>query len=99
MAIYCEDEFGCIAAATGVASDVVQRHEKRFEAAAIWYRIDRGAYEEGSRPAKPRLPSDRRKKLQAMVRSTRSLLKNVRAKPLRSERIDASWRRLLRALP
>jgi hypothetical protein len=83
---YSDDDLERIAAAVGVAPAVVKGHAAQFERAAEWYGLDRGAYEEGRRPAKPDLPYVRRKTLQAIIRSARSLLNNVGAEPQRRRR-------------
>lgn len=98
MPTYSESNFEGIAGAIRVDVAVLKHQAEPFEAAARWYRLDRGSFEEGRRPPAPEFPFARRKKMKKLAASARSLLNNIAAKPIRQERIEASWRRLLDAL-
>jgi len=51
LATYSKDDFERIAAAIGESVANVERHEKHFEAAAMWYRLSRSS-SKGKRPSR-----------------------------------------------
>jgi hypothetical protein len=70
MATYEQLNFEQIATAIGVALEQVTHHANLFEAAACWYRLDRG------RP-KRTAPSKLHEKLDQIARNARRLLKSL----------------------
>jgi hypothetical protein len=73
MATYKQANFEQIATAIGVEVGQIAKHEKRFEAAALWYRLTR------NRPTRI-APSKLRDKLDQIAKSARRLLKSLAVK-------------------
>lgn len=76
METYSSSDFAAIGRAIGTDQSVVAQHAKRFEAAALWYRLDRR-----SRRHVP--PYKVRKKLDQIAKTARRLLKHLAIKELR----------------
>ena len=70
MATYEQSNFEQIATAIGVEVGQIAKHENLFEAAALWYRLDR------RRPTRI-APSKLREKLDQIAKSARRLLKSL----------------------
>ena len=70
MATYRNADFDQIAAAIGMEVKHVAKHENLFEAAALWYRLNR------RRPTRV-APSNLLRKLDSVANSARRLLKNL----------------------
>jgi hypothetical protein len=70
MLTYTHSDFEQIATAIGIAAKQVADFESQFEAAALWYRLDR------RRPRRA-APSKRREKLNQIAKSARRLLNSL----------------------
>jgi hypothetical protein len=70
MSAYTHSDFEQIAAAIGIAVKQVANLGSQFEAAALWFRLDK------KRPRR-RAPSKRREKLNQVAKSARRLLKSL----------------------
>jgi hypothetical protein len=70
MATYEQSNFEEIAAAVGVEVGQIAKHANQFEAAALWYRLDR------RRPTR-NAPFELHKKLDRVAKSTRRLLNSL----------------------
>ena len=70
MKIYARANFDQIATAIGIEADQIAKHEKCFEAAALWYRLNK------RRPTRI-APSKLREKLGQIAKSAHRLLKNL----------------------
>lgn len=76
MPIYSDGDFGRIAAAIGVDAMVVAQHKNQLEAAACWFRLDRGAKDRVA-------PSILKRKLEQIEKSARRLLSHLSVVDLR----------------
>src|SRR5262245_13761286 len=70
MSTYTRTDFEQIATAIGIAARQVANFETQFEAAAIWFRLDK-------RRPKRAAPSKRREKLSQVAKNARRLLKSL----------------------
>jgi len=70
MKIYAQANFDQIATAIGIEADQIAKHEKLFEAAALWYRLNK------RRPTRI-APSKLCEKLGQIAKSAHRLLKNL----------------------
>jgi len=70
MSTYTHSDFEQIATAIGIAAKQVANFETQFEAAALWFRLDK-------RRPRRRAPSKQREKLNRVAKSARRLLESL----------------------
>ncbi len=77
MAIYCKKDYERVAAAIGKDVAEVMRHEKLFERAAHWYKLDCGLPHDTPPRPRPTPPTKMREKMHLIAKSARRLLKHL----------------------
>jgi hypothetical protein len=90
VAKYSKNDFERIAAAISKDFADVKRHEKAFEAAAMWYRLDRNAVKD-----KTMAPSKMKQKMTQISDAARKLLKHLEVYDYRKALDGQGDRRLL----